>query len=202
MSALGEFGNIAIRLARNPLGIIALLIVLVYAIAGFVATSDNFQPPERQILVWFLVLFPILVVVALVYLVTQHHTKLYAPSDFANPEHFVQVFESQIEKSPKVRELEAVMREVQSRIDNQPLYRYTKLSEEGKLVTLLAVIGDPVDFLKLVKDRNLDTDEMKRQISVLEGYGWIEVRDNKACITEKGSREIMTFNDLAYGRLK
>ena len=35
-SPLSEFGKIAQNLARNPLGIIALFIVLVYGIAGLV----------------------------------------------------------------------------------------------------------------------------------------------------------------------
>ena len=202
MSTLKDFGAIAIRLARNPLGIIALLIVLVYGIAGFVATSPNFQTPEREILTWFLVLFPVLVVLMFVYLVTQHHSKLYAPTDFANPDDFRRILEGQIATSPKVLQLETVMGEVKQEIQNQPLYRYTRLSEPGKLITLFAVRGEPVDFMAFAGERKLDPDETKRQVRVLEEYGWIEVRDGKANVTEKGAREIMTFEDIAYGRMR
>lgn len=202
MSTLKDFGEIAIRLARNPLGIIGLLIVLVYGIAGLVATSPNFQAVERQILTWFLVLFPVLVVIVLCYLVTQHHGKLYAPTDFTNPDDFMKVLDSQIAKSPKVLELETVMIEVKQEIQNQPLYRFTRLSEPGKLITLIAVKGEPVDFVTLAQERKLDPEDTKRQVKVLEEYGWIEVRDGKAHVTDKGSREIMTFEDIAYGRMR
>lgn len=79
----------ALRLSRNPLGIIALFIVLVYAMASLVLVQGNFQGPERMPLVWFLVVFPPIVLVAFVFLVAKHHTKLYAPGDFRNEENFV-----------------------------------------------------------------------------------------------------------------
>lgn len=202
MSTLKDFGEIAIRLARNPLGIIGLLIVLVYGIAGIVATSPNFQAIEREIFTWFLVFFPVLVVIVFCYLVTQHHSKLYAPADFTNPDDFRKILELQIATSSKVLELETVMREVQKEIQNQPLYRYTRLSEPGKLITLIAVKGEPVDFVTLAQERKLDPEDTKRQVKVLEEYGWIEVRDGKAHVTDKGSREIMTFEDIAYGRMR
>src|SRR5437016_1423278 len=49
-------------LARNPLGIIAMFIVLVYgfasAMAGF---SEKLERSERLPVIWFLVVFPVLV---------------------------------------------------------------------------------------------------------------------------------------------
>jgi hypothetical protein len=102
---LKEFGDTAIKLARNPLGILALLIVLVYGIAGLVASSDSFQNQELNILVWFLVLFPVIVLFVLLYLVTKHHDKLYAPSDFADEAHFVKLIESKISDSPKIKNM-------------------------------------------------------------------------------------------------
>jgi hypothetical protein len=55
-SPLQEFGRIAQKLSRNPLGIIALFIVSVYGIAGLVlgASSRNLEHSERLPLVWFL----------------------------------------------------------------------------------------------------------------------------------------------------
>lgn len=100
-----DFGQTAIKLARNPLGILALLIVLVYAIAGLVSASESFTSGNLTILVWFLVTFPIIVLFSLIYLVTKHHNKLYAPSDFENQEHFVNLIHSQINQSPKLIEL-------------------------------------------------------------------------------------------------
>ncbi len=83
-----EFGDIAVQLARNPLGIIALAFVLIYGIAGFLAKGGSFDPPEKRILTWFLALFPVLVLAVFTYLVIFHHTKLYAPYDYKDEKHF------------------------------------------------------------------------------------------------------------------
>jgi len=76
-------------LTRNPLGIIGLFIVLVYGFASVVTTlSGSFLPAERLILVLFIAIFPVLVLAVFAWLVSQHHRKLYAPSDFRNEENF------------------------------------------------------------------------------------------------------------------
>ena len=47
---IDKFGSIAQRLARNPLGIIALFIVLVYGMAALVTTSSAIEQWHRLIL--------------------------------------------------------------------------------------------------------------------------------------------------------
>lgn len=71
-------------LAKNPLGIIALFIVMVYAVAGVVigfAQPAFYESPYHPS-VLFLTVFPIIVLIAFVYLVTKHHGKLYSPGDY------------------------------------------------------------------------------------------------------------------------
>lgn len=74
--------NISPNFVRNPLGIIALFIVMIYAMAGLVTTSDALAPHERLILVIFLAAFPLIVLAVFYTLVTRHSEKLYAPGDF------------------------------------------------------------------------------------------------------------------------
>ncbi len=98
------------KLARNPLGIIALFIVLVYAIAGLVfgISGSNLSESERYPLILFLVLFPVLVLGVFAWLVKDHHTKLYAPGDFSTEEGFFRArgLEEQLESiDEKVAEL-------------------------------------------------------------------------------------------------
>jgi hypothetical protein len=53
-----DFGATAHGLAKNPLGIIALFIVLVYGLASLVIiTGSSLGDPEKLLLVYFLVLF-------------------------------------------------------------------------------------------------------------------------------------------------
>ena len=93
---LDVFADKANRFTKSPLGILGLFLVLVYGIAGIVAVSGEFQSGERLILVWFLVLFPVAVLIVLYMLVTKHQEKLYAPSDFQNEENFLRVLETRV----------------------------------------------------------------------------------------------------------
>jgi len=77
--------------ARNPLGIIALFISLIYGMsAGLLGFSvDKLSPENQTRLVWFVVLFPCAVLLAFCWLVARHHRKLYGPSDFRSDEGFL-----------------------------------------------------------------------------------------------------------------
>jgi prokaryotic YEATS domain len=86
------FGKTASALSKNPLGIIALFIVLVYGLASMVTVfSGTLPPPERLPLIYFLVLFPVLVLGVFGWLVSQHPRVLYGPSDFRNEAHYVTI---------------------------------------------------------------------------------------------------------------
>lgn len=92
MSEINSFGQTAKSLARNPLGIIALFIVLIYGVAGLVtAFSGSLTPSERLPLIWFLVLFPFVVLIVFAWLVSRHSGKLFSPSDFKNEENYVKM---------------------------------------------------------------------------------------------------------------
>jgi hypothetical protein len=107
-SPLKDFGKTAQGLSRNPLGIIALFIVLVYGIAGLVlaSSSGDLQAIERLPLVGFLVVFPVIVLIVFYFLVTRHHTKLYAPKDFPDPEDFIRVMTPAEQRENLEREIE------------------------------------------------------------------------------------------------
>jgi len=87
-----SFGETAKGLARNPLGIIALFIVLVYGFASLVtAFAGSFTASERLPLIYFLILFPVLVLIIFAWLVSRHSGKLFAPSDFRDEENYVKM---------------------------------------------------------------------------------------------------------------
>ncbi len=91
MPTISSFGRMATGLAKNPLGIIALFIVLIYGFASLVVgLSDNLIAGERIIIIWFLVIFPCFVLAVFGWLVSRHHTKLYAPSDYRADQAFIQ----------------------------------------------------------------------------------------------------------------
>jgi CheY-like chemotaxis protein len=87
-----SFGDVARGLARNPLGIIALFIVLVYGFASLVTTlTGSLSSNERLPLIYFLVIFPVLVLGVFAWLVSAHSGKLFAPADFKDEENYVRM---------------------------------------------------------------------------------------------------------------
>jgi tetratricopeptide (TPR) repeat protein len=97
-----EFGKVAQRLSRNPLGIIALFIVMIYTMAALLVGLSKLDPGSQKIFVWFLVTFPVLVLIVFYVLVTKHSGKLYAPQDFSDETNFIRMIEAAgLEKSPR-----------------------------------------------------------------------------------------------------
>lgn len=89
---LKSFGETAKGLSKNPLGIIALFIVLVYGFASLVtAFAGSFSATEKLPLIYFLVLFPVLVLGVFSWLVSCHSNKLYSPSDYKNEENYIRM---------------------------------------------------------------------------------------------------------------
>lgn len=76
--------NLQFLSARNPLGIIALFISLIYGVCALllVFSVASLSAVNQERIVVFVILFPLVVLTSFVYLVTRHHQKLYAPGDF------------------------------------------------------------------------------------------------------------------------
>lgn len=87
------FVTAATSLSKGPLGIITLFIILTHAFASLLLgvggkdLGDGLKAP----LVWFLVLFPVLVLCVFAWLVACHHTKLYSPTDFKDQKDFLEL---------------------------------------------------------------------------------------------------------------
>lgn len=86
-----NFTESAKGLARNPLGIIALFISFVYALACIVigVSTSTLTSSERIPLVYFVIVFPVLTLGCFMWLVINHPTKLYAPSDYKEDNSFM-----------------------------------------------------------------------------------------------------------------
>src|SRR5258705_7343875 len=78
MSAQTEAPGLSLlKPVRNQLGVIALLIFLIYALASSViGFSGHIEPAQKWPLVWFLVVFPLLVLGTFGWLLSRHHGKL------------------------------------------------------------------------------------------------------------------------------
>lgn len=117
MNTLKNFGNSAKELSRNPLGIIALFIVLVYGFAcllfGF--SAKHLETTERIPLILFTAIFPVLVLILFGWLVAKHHDKLYGPQDYRSDEAFLKTRQQKIQD--KSQKTEASEKDVKDLIE-------------------------------------------------------------------------------------
>jgi len=195
------FGNLAQRLGRSPLGIIALFLLLVYGMAALVVGFSNLDSDLQKIFVWFLVLFPVFVLITFYLLVTKHHDKLYAPSDFTDESYFVRILEAGLDRSTKFKNLEDITKKIQKQIDEQPIFRYTKLVEAGKILILSVKKEKSIDLVDFSKERDLSLEKLEKQAQILsEDFGWITKEGNEIKITERGKEDLSTFQEFVYGR--
>jgi len=152
-SNLKAFVSGARALWRSPLGIIALFQVLIYGIAGFV--TANLAPEEAGIirpLVWFLAVFPVIVLLAFTYLVARHHQKLYAPSDFGDEANFMRLFEEGLGRSKRFSELKELTNKIKQEIESHPLFVFARLPVAAQhLLKSVCLAGDGVDLEAYVK---------------------------------------------------
>src|SRR5438105_11289029 len=77
--------------ARNPLGIVALFISLIYGMSALLLGSaiNSLSQTSQTILVLFIAIFPFVVLLVFGWLVARHHTKLYGPGDYRTDKSFL-----------------------------------------------------------------------------------------------------------------
>lgn len=109
-------------LTKNPLGIIGLFISLIYGFACLVLSTSiaNLQSAnERLPLIWFIIIFPLIILGAFIYLVVNHHEKLYAPSDFRNDDAFIETMTGKRIKEKQEKEAEILRSAEDSNANDQ-----------------------------------------------------------------------------------
>lgn len=93
---------------KNPLGVIALFVTFIDGIAGLVI-SVNFEylhgSSERLPLIWFIVGFPIIVLIAFLYLVVKHPQNLFGPGDFDSQELYLKAIGKKLRPNEEPKQL-------------------------------------------------------------------------------------------------
>lgn len=145
--------NNAKGLSRNPLGIIALFVSLIYGFACLVLSTSitNLENNiERLPLIWFIIIFPIVILLAFIYLVVNHHEKLYAPGDFRGDDAFIQTIDESkrkqrikeevqnLEASPKSEKIEQTNESALATSSENTMEEIDKVSEvtEAELIKM------------------------------------------------------------------
>ncbi|MUK39765.1 hypothetical protein GNP82_19725 [Aliivibrio fischeri] len=129
-----EFLKGAKDFARNPLGIIALFISLIYGFASLLLNSsaDKLTENERWPLIAFIVIFPVLVLITFYRLVTNHHGKLYAPGDFKDDKSFLRTLSPEEQELKLDSEVSESLGEVKDSCDEKSIVPPTRKQRAGQ----------------------------------------------------------------------
>jgi len=141
MPELHTFSRSAQQLARNPLGVIALFIVLIYGFASSVVGLSGLQAGERAPIVWFLVVFPVLVLGVFSWLVSRHHTKLYSPSDYRQDSSFIEASVEQLEVAAALGAATARRLETEGHPDETAHEARKTVNRVARLITPTALLS-------------------------------------------------------------
>lgn len=95
---------------RNPLGLFALFVTAMYAVTAVVFKEGLYLLCgvwERRPIIWFLILFPVVILGIFVFLVVKHHEKLYGPRDYRSDDAFQRITMSKEKKRKEIQTLAA-----------------------------------------------------------------------------------------------
>ncbi len=167
------FGDKAKSLGKNPIGIVALFLVLIYGFAALLLSlsSSTLTEAQRWPFVWFLVLFPLILLATFTYLVVMHHEKLYAPSEYRDERHFFKKLgpEAQKERLEKTVD-ELVAPEGEDIVEKAETDNYRPLDREE--VRLRVSVAE--DLALRAMEQKLAT-TISREVAVRSGNGWINL---------------------------
>lgn len=163
--------GVARGLARNPLGVIALFLFLIYGLATLAFSVNALSSQERFPMIWFLVLFPVVVLGTFTWLVSSHHEKLYAPSDYRDDEGFHRSTNARLQY---VREVQRQHTELKANVN--AILREQFHDEGTKLASALEGISTAIDrgtsiYVSMAAVPNTQIMSISYPIAAFETFG-------------------------------
>lgn len=158
---------------KNPIGVLGIFLVLTEAIASLVIVKSGLDYKQNMILVWFIVLFPCLILCVFYLLVTRHHEKLYSPSDYKDEKNFVNTYNSATQKeeykmvtSVSEEETESSNKDIvlikNALVDIMELQKKIIPTVESSVLSE----GDKKDYVSSIDDHISEIDEEGRNFKV------------------------------------
>lgn len=147
---------------KNPIGVIGFFLVLVEAIASLVVAYSNLCEYQNTILVLFIVLFPCIVLAVFHNLVTQHHQKLYSPSDYRDEQNFVGTYDKLTQK------------DVMMPVSNTGYKNLQQAETNNNLVLIKNAVADILEVQKrmipVMEEATQEKIENQQMVSSLRDY--------------------------------
>lgn len=174
--------------ARNPLGIIALFISLIYGMSALLLGTSvgDLQKDNEDLLVYFVVVFPVMVLIVFGWLVSRHHKKLYGPGDFQSDQGFLDANAYSNPASLGERLGREIEEEIGDRIENnEDVEGGEEVENDEKMRTDIPPVGR-------IEDDNVDE---QKNSSNKQTVNYVNKSRNQL-IREAYVAETLVFQDL------
>ena len=119
MNPMSNIKGSKIILARNPLGIISLFVFFIEAIAT-VSLNIAIETEYAGNIVWFIILFPTLIVLLFFITLWTKRESLYSPMEFREDKSFLELFRKvdRLEVKQKIAEIDFAQQQSEGRHDD------------------------------------------------------------------------------------
>ncbi|MCK9201384.1 MAG: hypothetical protein M0P59_07030 [Gallionella sp.] len=173
-------------LVKNPIGIIALFISLIYGFANLLlgATAKSLTPDERFPLIIFIVLFPVVVLGIFYLLVSRHHGKLYAPGDYKDDKSFLRTL-SQEEREKK---LEIEVEEALPTVNVEQLQLHKDVNTDSQAIIPERSVNEVREELRLVEELAVAKFEREFNLRATRDVGVGDTGANFDALFEDGNK--------------
>ena len=185
---------------RNPLTIIAIFAGIVEVGATSVLPFVN--PELQKPFLWFLMLFPTLLVAVFFLTLNFNSRVLYAPSDFSNENNFMCALEKGLSKSPQIADLQHITATIRGEVDGLPMFQFARLPTIGQCFVKRLYHAKKLSLDEYAKNSDEKTKlELKRTADILAGdLGWARTSGNIVELTDKGATDLASFIELTIAR--
>src|ERR1700730_7907143 len=166
---MADFGLAAKGLGKNPIGVVALFLVLLYGLASllFGTTGRLLTEQQRWPFIWFLVVFPLVILCAFLFLVVRHHEKLYAPSEYRDERNFFRQSSPEVQRHRLDEEVQALQTAATNAAESNNQYRPLAPEEVRQTVSLAEDLGLRALQAELGSS-------ISREVGVeVDGDGWV-----------------------------
>lgn len=173
MNPLSDFMEKAKGLTKNPLGIIALFISLIYGFACLVLSTSlkNLEgQAERLPLIWFIIIFPVFILIGFIFLVVNHHEKLYAPSDYKDEANFIKTLDARNQTQRIKNEVDAITKDIEETLAVEDKGKMTEISQrieqvDKKTIQNKYLIAEDLALRAFEQDKKLMVKRQSRIVS-------------------------------------
>ncbi len=140
-------------IVKSPLGLLGFFILFIYSVSSLVFnnTFENLTTNQQWFIISFIILFPIVLLMSLIWLLVKHTGKLYSPLDYREDSSFIEMNRKVETVSERLSQSEKRIRVIDMKHEATLVDPRSDFKTPLELVTQLCIIGQIDTALHLTR---------------------------------------------------